>query len=443
MDISSYNIEIKTGNHKNSGTDCRVEMKIIGSKNETSFHELNTPLHNDFERGNIDEFTISDVDIGDIEYLSLIVSKNLYDLSEPNWYIDYMFVTKHNQSVLPDEQSTTKNYFPIYQWISKSDHGKEIFISSNKACIPQHETEKRNGCVRNNQTKKNTIEWSPVTFAQGLPGNIKGTDHDWNLNFTDDKDRNFKKNAAEALKNRITRNLVSRLLTIDSIDIFQSFSGNHSKLPEWILNNRWTKDEEFGRQILNGTNPTSITRCRKLPANFNVENRQIASSLYPGTTLEKELKNGNIYIVNHEILQNISTGKYRGKKIELPAAMCLFHVTKEKEFKPIAIQLGQQSDDPIWTPKDDYYDWMLAKMWFKNADVQVHQMNVHLSLTHLIMEPFAIAMFRCLPPVHPIHKLLRESLQFVIAINTVGRSSLIPKVCSTEAFINSYKTLRL
>ena len=125
-------IKIKTGNPKSSGTDCRVEMKIIGSKNETSFHELNTPLHNDFERGNIDEFTISDVDIGDIEYLSLIVSKNLYDLSEPNWYIDYMFVTKHNQSVLPDEQSTTKNYFPIYQWISKSDHGKEIFISSNK-----------------------------------------------------------------------------------------------------------------------------------------------------------------------------------------------------------------------------------------------------------------------------------------------------------------------
>ena len=108
--------------------------------------------------------------------------------------------------------------------------------------------------------------------------------------------------------------------------------------------------------------------------------------------------------------------------------MCLFQVTKEKEFKPIAIQLGQNSDDAIWTPKDDPYDWMLAKMWFKNADVQVHQMKVHLSLTHLIMEPFAVAMFRCLPPAHPVHKLLRESLQFVIAINTVGRMSLIPKV---------------
>ena len=440
MDISSYKIQIKTGNIKNAGTDCRVEVKIVGSKNETSFHELDTLLHNDFERGNIDEFTISDIDIGDIEYLSLIVSQTIYDFSEPNWYIDYMLVTKHNQSVLPDDQSITKNCFPIYQWISKSDHGKEIFISSNKTCIPQRETEKRKGGVRNNQTKKNTVEWSPIRFAQGLPGHIKGSDHEWNLKFTDDKDRNFTRNAHDAYKNRIKRNLVSRLLTIDSTDSFQAFahSHNHSKVPEWILNNRWTKDEEFGRQILNGTNPSTVTRCRKLPANFNVKNAQVASSLFPGTTLEKELKNGNIYIVNHKILQNISTGKYGGKKIELPAAMCLFHVTKEKEFKPIAIQLGQKSNDPIWTPKDDYYDWMLAKMWFKNADVQVHQMNVHLALTHLIMEPFAMAMFRCLPPVHPIHKLLRESVQFVIAINTLGRASLIPKVCMTKAFSNSY-----
>ena len=64
--MTCYDIGIKTGNNKNSGTDCKVELKIVGSKNETSFHDLSKPFHNDFERGNIDEFVINDVDIGDM-----------------------------------------------------------------------------------------------------------------------------------------------------------------------------------------------------------------------------------------------------------------------------------------------------------------------------------------------------------------------------------------
>ena len=117
---------------------------------------------------------------------------------------------------------------------------------------------------------------------------------------------------------------------------------------------------------------------------------------------------------------------------------CLFHHNHaEQVFKPIAIQLEQfgNKDEKvqIWTPKDynpskDIYDWLLAKMWFRHADFQVHQMRNHLTFTHLLMEPIAIATFRTLPPVHPIHKLLREHLQFVIAINTYGRDSLISKV---------------
>ena len=105
-------------------------------------------------------------------------------------------------------------------------------------------------------------------------------------------------------------------------------------------------------------------------------------------------------------------------------------VDSNDDFRPIAIQLGQTPgpEFPIWTPNDAEYDWLLAKMWFRNADYQVHQMKSHLALTHLLVEPVAIAMFRCLPPAHPVHKLLREHVQFVIAINTIGRVILLTKV---------------
>ena len=149
------------------------------------------------------------------------------------------------------------------------------------------------------------------------------------------------------------------------------------------------------------------------------------------------MENGNIYIINHKILEGISTGYYpygsgpeKGTKLEMASPICLLYHGTDDELRPIAIQLGQSPGDafPIWTPNDKENDWLLAKMWFRHADYQVHQMKSHLALTHLIIEPIAVAMFRCLMPCHPVHKLLREHLQFVIAINVIGRANLIGSV---------------
>ena len=71
-------------------------------------------------------------------------------------------------------------------------------------------------------------------------------------------------------------------------------------------------------------------------------------------------------------------------------------------------------------------------MWFKNGDVQVHQLQHHLAYSHLFLEPFAIAMHRCLPPVHPVFKLLREHLHYAIAINIIGRQTL---TCEVNSYI--------
>ena len=53
---------------------------------------------------------------------------------------------------------------------------------------------------------------------------------------------------------------------------------------------RWTRDEEFGRQILNGVNPIIIERCAKLPSNFPVAANMIEESLARGLSLEDEMK---------------------------------------------------------------------------------------------------------------------------------------------------------
>ena len=65
-------------------------------------------------------------------------------------------------------------------------------------------------------------------------------------------------------------------------------------------------------------------------------------------------------------------------------------------------------------------------------------MKFHLALTHLFLEPFAIALYRCLPPVHPIFKMLREHLHYAIAINVIGRQSLISEVARKITKVYSY-----
>ena len=52
---------------------------------------------------------------------------------------------------------------------------------------------------------------------------------------------------------------------------------------------RWVTDEEFGRQILNGTNPVVIHKCTTLPGNFPVTDDMVKSSIV-GDSLEKEMK---------------------------------------------------------------------------------------------------------------------------------------------------------
>ena len=51
----------------------------------------------------------------------------------------------------------------------------------------------------------------------------------------------------------------------------------------------------------------------------------------------------------------------------------------------------------------------------------------HFLHCHFMMEPIALALFRCFSKVHPVYKLLRPHLKTVCAINEVGRKVLLPK----------------
>ena len=55
---------------------------------------------------------------------------------------------------------------------------------------------------------------------------------------------------------------------------------------------------------------------------------------------------------------------------------------------------------------------------------------------HLMMEPTAVAMWRNLPSVHPVWKLLYPHTKGIMAMNTLARKDLIPVGCLAEKVLS-------
>lgn len=72
----------------------------------------------------------------------------------------------------------------------------------------------------------------------------------------------------------------------------------------------------------------------------------------------------------------------------------------------------------VYTPKDPTNTWLVAKMFYNNAEAQHHQALTHLGYTHLLMEGVVICTHRNLSPSHPLFKLMAPHFLFLLAINT-------------------------
>ncbi|KAM6453133.1 polyunsaturated fatty acid lipoxygenase ALOX15B-like [Liasis olivaceus] len=209
-------------------------------------------------------------------------------------------------------------------------------------------------------------------------------------------------------------------------DIRRAFWFYRTPVSEYV-SKHWDEDAFFGYQYLNGVSPGIIQRCPEIPAKFPVTQEMVAESLGTDTTLDKEVKEGHIFLIDCQILEGIPATSLNGSPQYVSAPLCLLRLTACGEMVPIAIQLTQQPGpkSPIFLPTDSEWDWALAKFWVRNSTFYIHEMLTHLLYTHLVVEVFLLATLRQLPRCHPVHKLLIPHFRYTLHINVLGRENLL------------------
>ncbi|KAG7239195.1 hypothetical protein INR49_029946 [Caranx melampygus] len=163
------------------------------------------------------------------------------------------------------------------------------------------------------------------------------------------------------------------------------------------------------------------------PPNFLVTEEMVKPFLEKGTSLQKEMEKGNIFLYNLKMMDGLPTRVCDGEPLHVTAGLCLFYMNQDNKLMPIAIQLEQQPSDlnPVFLPSDPETDWLLAKMFIKNADFMLHQSVYHLMNTHYLAEVFTVATFRNLPVIHPLYKLLFPHVRYTLQINTMAREHIL------------------
>ncbi|XP_056097891.1 polyunsaturated fatty acid 5-lipoxygenase-like [Rhinichthys klamathensis goyatoka] len=417
--MSTYTVFVSTGKQEFAGTNDYVYLTLTGTERCSDRTLLDNSFFQQFARG-----TVMAIDVSVKETLGDIV---LVKLEKQNFVFNDQW---HCRCISVASPSGDRFDFPCYRWIASENavvlrHGTARLPQDDESCLLK---EHRRTELESRQQLFRWKEWQP-----GFPMSIDGNELPLDVRFEAEKDGDFKESLLKAIKNLGLNKLKSLFQSSwkDIEDFQEIFTIIKNPVSEYVMQN-WEKDFMFGYQFLNGCNPVMISKCMNLPDEFAVTQEMVKGSLDRGLTLQEELKAGNIYIADYVILEGVRANATDPNTQQyLAAPFCLLYKNSQNEIMPIAIQLSRQTPDgeanTVFLPSDNHHDWMLAKMWVKSSDFNVHQLVTHLLRTHLTSEVFAIAMYRQLAAVHPVYKLLIPHVRFTIAINTKARETLISK----------------
>lgn len=197
----------------------------------------------------------------------------------------------------------------------------------------------------------------------------------------------------------------------------------------------WRSDKEFGRQVLAGQNPVTVTAVKSLDGTA-FSSKNVPPELTGSISLEELVAAAQANPASCRIFQqNYSSilvdyvekvASAHDNRV-LSGARCLLYANAHGELLPVAVELRRSADaaPEVYTPLDGPAPWMLAKVFVTTNDSAFHQVVSHWLRTHASVEPFIIASRRQLSLAHPINRLLQKHTTYTLQINSLARVALV------------------
>lgn len=332
----------------------------------------------------------------------------------PSWYINTIRVI--------NDQQTFDSIFPVFRWIQSMAYccKNSYKITEFDTLLPQfdpHPEQRQKEIERKRTMYTLKYEYENIPMVNKLPFNEKFSP------------RYLIQLLMSTIYGKI-QDLQSFLTprhwtSLDDIDDMYS---HYLKRPTPA--DHWKKDAWFGNQRLVGCNPNLITLCTKIPKKFGVTEEMMEPVLGTETLKDLIAQKRLFYTDLYEL-----DGLHKHEQYEICAPMALFKLDDDDQLLPIAIQLNQEKgpDNPVFLPTDEENVWLLAKMWYNNAEASLHQAVFHLGWTHLIMEGVIAALQRNVSMSHPILKLLVPHTYYMFQVNKMAIKLLL----SPNGWINT------
>lgn len=336
--------------------------------------------------------------------------------SSSDWYCEDIFVD--------DPRITDRLYFSIDRRIQSN---LWYHFHNYHTCLPQFEPNRRARELTIHNKRKDYEFSYHLGFAmvKELPN-----DEIFHPNYI---------SKATSLQKSFLQDQIPLLQAWQSSNNLSSFYGGEFYAPESML--FWKEDIWFGAQRIQGIVPNIIEVCHTIPDKLGVTEATV-TGLLEGSTLQQALENRKIFITDLALLDGID---YKNN-IDHASPIAVFYLNKKNQLMPIAIQLKQRKGptNPIYTPKDPYNTWLVAKMYYNNAEAQFHQVVVHFGYTHQVMDGVATSMNRQLSPSHPIFKILKPHFLYLLAINKLGEETFFTDGGTFDLFsigVSGYRKL--
>ncbi|XP_067685656.1 polyunsaturated fatty acid 5-lipoxygenase-like [Haliotis asinina] len=407
-------VTVKTGDRKCAGTNASVWFVAKDEQGNSSDEiKLNQLFESNFDRGKKDVFELSKSKFAALTSpVDRIEIWRDYTGLTSTWFLETV--------IIEDPDCNVQYTFPVFRWIRPS---YKYVILQYDASLPQEDVNTEQREVELEETRR-TYKLS--TADTTLPIQVAQVPDD--EAFPDDFKRCSVVELVETRAEQLKKDEWTCLQDIGGIYASEEFY-----IPKCHL--FWQEDWCFGYQRLNGVNPLLIKLCSEIPKKFAVSDSMIKPFL-EGQSVKTALKNNKLFVCDLEILKDLVIPN---EELTICAPIALFYLDKRNTLVPIAIQLFQErsDDNPVFLPSDDHYTWMLAKLWYNNAEANHHLAVTYIGTSCLLTESVGLSMHRHLSISHPLFKMLAPYFTNIMAAN----SDIMQNLLADEGVVDRVATI--